>query len=70
MAIPKFRLGDVLVLRKQHPCGENRWEVVRTGADIRLRCLGCGRYVLLPRPKVERAVKQIIPADAGEGQEP
>ncbi|MFO7246392.1 MAG: DUF951 domain-containing protein [Thermaerobacter sp.] len=58
--LPKFRLGDVVRLRKPHPCGDDRWEVVRVGADFRLRCLGCGRYVLVPRRKFERAVKEIL----------
>ena len=52
-----FRLGDVLTLRKSHPCGSQDWEVVRVGADIRVKCLGCGRLVLLPRSKLERRVK-------------
>lgn len=49
-----LRLGQVVQLRKTHPCGERRWEVVRLGADIGLRCLGCGRRVLLPRSRLEK----------------
>lgn len=60
MLVPKFRLGDVVQLRKVHPCGEDRWEVVRVGADIRIKCLGCGRYILMPRRKFERAVKRVL----------
>ncbi|HEY8449577.1 MAG TPA: DUF951 domain-containing protein [Bacillota bacterium] len=60
MTIPKFRLGDVVQLRKTHPCGDDRWEVVRTGADFRIRCLGCNRLVMLPRRKFERAVKRVL----------
>lgn len=66
MIVPKFRLGDVVELRKGHPCGENRWEVVRVGADLRIKCLGCGRYILMPRRKFERAVKRIISSLADE----
>lgn len=55
----RLRLGDIVRLRKKHPCGEDRWEVLRTGADIRIRCLGCGRLVLLPRAKLERDVKEV-----------
>ena len=51
-----IRLGQVVHLRKAHPCGERRWEVVRLGADIGLRCLGCGRRVLLPRSQLERGM--------------
>ncbi len=56
-----FELGDRLRLRKQHPCGNSDWEVVRLGADIGLRCEKCGRRVLLPRSEVERRVKQVLP---------
>jgi hypothetical protein len=56
-----FELGDRLRLRKQHPCGNFDWEVVRLGADIGLRCEKCGRRVLLPRSEVERRTKQKLP---------
>ncbi len=56
-----FELGDRLRMRKQHPCGNSDWEVVRLGADIGLRCEKCGRRVLLPRSEVERRIKQILP---------
>ena len=56
----KFFLGDVVVLRKAHPCGSNRWEVLRTGMDFRIRCMGCGHLVMLPRPRFERAVKAVV----------
>ena len=56
-----FELGDRLRLRKQHPCGNFDWEVVRLGADIGLRCEKCGRRVLLPRSEVERRIKQVLP---------
>lgn len=56
-----LQMGDRLRLRKQHPCGNYDWEVVRLGADIGLRCEKCGRRVLLPRSEVERRTKQILP---------
>ncbi len=56
-----FELGDRLRMRKQHPCGNSDWEVVRLGADIGLRCEKCGRRVLLPRSEVERRIKQVLP---------
>ena len=55
-----FRLGDVLRLRKAHPCGGLEWEVVRLGADIGLRCLTCGRRVLLERSVLEKRVKAFL----------
>jgi len=59
----RYQLGDVVVLKKGHPCGTNRWEVIRTGADFRIKCLGCGRSVLIPRPEFERAVRQVYRGD-------
>lgn len=56
-----FELGDRLRLRKQHPCGNFDWEVVRLGADLGLRCEKCGRRVLLPRSEVERRMKYVLP---------
>ena len=49
-----IRLKDVLVMKKPHPCGEKRWLVLRTGADFRLKCLGCGHEVMQPRFKAEK----------------
>ncbi|WRP17089.1 DUF951 domain-containing protein [Carboxydochorda subterranea] len=56
----KLYLGDIVQTRKPHPCGSDRWEVIRTGMDIRIRCLGCGHIVLLPRRRFERAVKRLL----------
>ena len=53
-------LDDVVRLRKPHPCGSTDWVVVRLGADIGLRCLGCGRRVLLPRRTVEKRLKTFV----------
>jgi hypothetical protein len=55
-----YRIGDVVRLRKTHPCGSTDWEVTRTGIDFGLKCLGCGRRVMVPRRKFERAVKQVL----------
>ena len=56
----EITLGDVVRLRKKHPCGSDQWQVVRVGADIRIRCLGCGRMVLLQRQTFERRVKALV----------
>ena len=53
------RLGDVLVMKKPHPCGSREWSVTRTGMDFRLKCLGCGHEVLLPRSKAEKNIREI-----------
>ena len=54
------QLGDILVMKKEHPCGEKRWLVLRTGMDVRLRCMGCGHEVMLPRQKAEKNIRQIV----------
>ena len=56
----EVRVGDVLRLKKVHPCGGYAWEVYRIGADLGLRCTTCDRHVLLPRSKVERRVREIV----------
>ncbi len=53
------RLGDVLTMKKAHPCGSRQWKVLRTGMDFRLRCLGCGHEVLTARSKAEKNIKEI-----------
>ncbi len=56
----ELRLGDVLRLKKMHPCGNNLWEVVRLGADIGIRCRKCNHRVLLQRSYLERRVKEVM----------
>lgn len=54
------RVGDVLEMKKNHPCGSKCFEVLRVGMDFRLRCTGCGHEVMLPRQKAEKNIKKII----------
>jgi len=54
-----IQVGDILTMKKEHPCGEKRWLVLRTGMDFKLRCMGCGHEVMGPRNKFERNVKKI-----------
>lgn len=56
----QFSLHDIVEMKKQHPCGENRWQIIRMGADIRIKCLGCNRSVLIPRNEFARKMKRII----------
>jgi hypothetical protein len=58
--VMEIRSGDVVRLKKKHPCGNDEWQVVRVGADIRIKCLRCQRYVLLERPVFERRVKAFV----------
>lgn len=53
-------VGDILKLKKQHPCGSFEWEVLRTGIDFRIKCLSCGHLVLVPRIKLEKNIKEIV----------
>ena len=52
-------VGDVLTMKKPHPCGSREWEVLRIGADFKLRCLGCGHEVMGPRAKFEKQIKEV-----------
>ena len=54
------RLQDILVMKKEHPCGSKEWLVLRSGMDFRLRCQGCGHEVLLPRSTAEKNIRQIL----------
>lgn len=54
-----IHIGDILTMKKEHPCGSREWQVLRTGADFRLRCCGCGREVMGPRSKFEKNVRQV-----------
>lgn len=55
-----IQLGDLVQMRKKHPCGSDRWSVFRVGADIKIRCLGCGRIVMLERADFEKRLKKIL----------
>ncbi len=55
-----FNLGDIVEMKKTHPCGSKNWEIIRLGADIKVKCLGCARIVMLPRIKFDSAVKKVI----------
>lgn len=59
MNIPKITVGDILELKKKHPCGSVRFTVLRVGSDVRIVCEGCGRDMVLPREKLERAIRRI-----------
>ena len=60
MSIIKIQVGDILELKKQHPCGEKRFSVIRVGSEVRIKCVGCGRDMTLDRIKLERAIRSVI----------
>lgn len=55
-----FELNDVVEMKKPHPCGQNRWRIIRLGADIRIKCMGCGHSVMMPRSEFQKKMKKII----------
>lgn len=65
-----YSVGDILKLRKPHPCGGDEWVVTRLGADIGLECLTCKRRILLPRRELNRRIKQIRRLNEVERREP
>ena len=57
-----IRVGDVLELKKEHPCGSRQWQVLRVGMDFRLRCMGCSHELMIPRSKAEKSIKKVVRA--------
>lgn len=60
------QVGDILEMKKQHPCGNNRFRVLRSGMDFRIQCMGCGHEVMVPRVKAEKNIRRIIREQRGE----
>ncbi len=61
MELPKqYKVGDIVKMKKQHPCGSDCWEITRTGIDFGLKCKKCDRRILIPRPKFEKGMKTVI----------
>ncbi|QMV42177.1 DUF951 domain-containing protein [Cohnella cholangitidis] len=63
----QFELGDVVLMKKQHPCGANEMEIIRMGMDIRIKCVKCKHSILLPRAKFEKSLKKVL-RSASDGQ--
>lgn len=55
-----IQVRDILKMKKQHPCGSAEWEVLRIGADFRLKCTGCGHQIMIPRVKAEKNVRGVV----------
>lgn len=55
-----YNLGDIVKMKKKHPCGADEWEITRTGMDFRIKCLGCGRQVMMSRIDFEKSVRKQI----------
>jgi hypothetical protein len=63
MQIIRMKVGDLLELKKPHPCGEKHFRVMRVGSEVRIICVGCERDMVLDRVKLEKAIRKIIPAE-------
>ncbi|MBQ8681414.1 MAG: DUF951 domain-containing protein [Bacilli bacterium] len=59
-----YKLGSIVEMKKQHPCGTNKWEIIRVGADIKIKCLECNRTIMLPRIEFNKKVKKVISNEA------
>jgi hypothetical protein len=64
----KYQVGDIVKMKKGHPCGSDQWQIYRTGMDFGIKCLGCGRTVMIPRPKFEKGVKAVLKFAADSDQ--
>ena len=60
MEFKTYTIGTKVIMKKQHPCGTNLWEVVRLGADIKIKCINCGRTVMIPREEFNKRIKKIV----------
>lgn len=54
-----YKLGSIVIMKKQHPCGENKFEIIRVGADIKIKCINCGRSIMLPRLDFNKKLKKV-----------
>ncbi len=55
-----FKMNDIVEMKKQHPCGVNRWKIIRVGMDIRIKCEGCEHSVLIPRKDFTKKMKKVL----------
>lgn len=56
----KYNLGDRVIMKKNHPCGTNEFEIIRLGVDIKIKCVNCGRVIMLPRITFDRGIRKVI----------
>lgn len=62
----EFKVGQQIKMKKPHPCGANQWEITRVGMDFKLKCLGCGRMVMVPRKLVEKNFRKLLVDEGNE----
>lgn len=66
MMAQQYEIGDIVKMKKKHPCGSFEWEILRVGADFRLKCLGCGHQIMIARKLVEKNAKELRKHEQGE----
>ena len=59
-----YKLGSIVIMKKQHPCGTNKWEIIRICTDIKIKCLNCGRTIMLPRVDFNKKIKKVVTNEA------
>lgn len=69
MADKDYELNAIVEMKKQHPCGTNRWKIIRMGMDIRIKCEGCDHSVLIPRKEFTRKLKKVLERQGQEDKE-
>lgn len=55
-----YKLDSIVTMKKEHPCGTNEWQIIRVGADIKIKCCNCGRSIMLPRLEFNKKLKKVI----------
>ncbi|MEK4427583.1 DUF951 domain-containing protein [Solibacillus sp. FSL K6-1523] len=66
MEAKQYLLNDIVEMKKQHPCGTNEWKVIRLGADIRIKCEGCGHSVMIPRREFDKKLKKVLRSESAQ----
>ena len=59
-----YIIGDKVIMKKGHPCGDNLWEIIKLGVDVRIKCVNCGRIVMIPRIEFNKKIKKVIKGDS------
>jgi len=54
-----YKIDSIVIMKKPHPCGENRWQIIRLGADIKIKCMNCGRCIMIPRVEFDKKLKKV-----------
>ena len=68
LSAKEVKIGDVVKMKKAHPCGSDEWEITRVGMDFGMKCCGCGHYVMLARTKFEKAAKALVKSAEAESK--